>query len=103
MARRCREKNGFPGSKRRRLSDLERAISLRIPAVVHKLLEFLEGEGAVGLDILNTFHDEPLSQSYVCLAFLLTMHVAGGWFCSLSMNNKVVTIHVRESQHYLAQ
>ena len=57
--------------------------------VVHKLLEFLEGEGAVGLDILNTFHDEPLSQSCICLAFFLTMYVVGDWFRSLSMTIKL--------------
>lgn len=58
----------------------------------YKLLEFLEGEGAVGLDILNTFHDEPLSQSCICLAFILTMHVVGDWFCSLSMTIKLSRI-----------
>ena len=89
MARCCREKNGFPSGKRRRLSNLERIIVFRISVIVHKLLEFLEGKGAVGLDILNTFHDEPLSQSCICLAFFLTMYVVGDWFCSLSMTIKL--------------
>ena len=52
-------------------------LALATVVVVHKLLEFLEGKGAVGLDILNTFHDELLPQSCICLAFFLTMHVAG--------------------------
>lgn len=64
-------------------------LALATVVVVYKLLEFLEGEGAVGLDILNTFHDEPLSQSCICLAFFLTMYVVGDWFCSLSMTIKL--------------
>ena len=67
-------------------------LALATVVVVHKLLEFLEGEGAVGLDILNAFHDEPLSQSCICLAFSLTMHVVGGWFCSLPMTIKLSRI-----------
>ena len=67
-------------------------LALATVVVVRKLLEFLEGEGAVGLDILNTFHDEPLSQSCICLAFFLTMYVVGDWFCSLSMTIKLSRI-----------
>ena len=49
-------------------------LALATVVVVHKRLEFLEGEGAVGLDILNTFHDDPISQSCISLhSFLLCM------------------------------